>query len=385
MRTGEVGVLRWYKDRDFWKRAAIAFWLSLGSMWLVYEVLDYFTLPLPWSLSSSFPFFVAVSLFIALCRMIASLAASLALATGARQPAEHPSDSILAMMKDAESNSRWGEIIKLGSALSEVLWYTSRKKLRVEIGHFLEVAARQTNNYETLARTLIEDLGNTIMGLGDVNQGINYIKQGIEVAEVHDFHFLTARGYRNLANCYSYKGQSARARAALADASAATRKISSPREKLEADGAIAYAESKISLTDAEYPDAIAHLDRAVRIYSDLADRFPETANANRDRLVKIHREKGVIYLKIGTNDAQDAAYASCQTGLQLAQATNNYDNIVRCCCIMADILLGKGAVPAAEGIMNIAAKNISKIDTPSIVVEHNEVTRRLMNAKQALA
>lgn len=79
----------------------------------------------------------------------------------------------------------------------------------------------------------------------------------------------------------------------------------------------------------------------MQIYSDLANQFPETTNTNKDRLVKIYREKGVIYLKIGTNDAQDAAYASCQTGLQLAQATNNYDNIVRCCCIMANILAGK--------------------------------------------
>ncbi len=238
------------------------------------------------------------------------------------------------MMKDAESNSRWAEIIKLGTALSEVLWYTSRKRLRVEVGHFLEVAARQTDDYETLARTLIEDLGNTIMGLGDVGQGISYIKQGIKVAEEHSLNYLVSRGYRNLANCYSFKGDTGNARRALTSAIAAAQQVQSSREKLEAIGAIEYAESKVAYTDDKYQEAIDHLDAAVQAYSDLAQQFPETSQTNKDRLVKIYREKGVIYLKMGTPETRDRAYASCQAGLRLAQAAQNYDNIVRCCYIM---------------------------------------------------
>jgi tetratricopeptide (TPR) repeat protein len=377
--------LTWYKDVKFWRGAFLAFWISLASMWLIYEILNYFSINLPWSLQKSLPFFVAASLLIAVTRIIAKLSESLALATQSQRPADVPSDSILAMMKDAESNSRWGEIIKLGSALSEVLWYTSRKKLRIEVGHFLEVAARQTNDNETLARTLIEDLGNTIMGLGEVNQGISYIKQGIKVAEDNGLSFLLSRGYRNLANCYSFKGETAKARAALAKASAAAQSISSPREKVEANGAIAYARSKIAFIDGEYQEAIIALGETLNIYSNLAQQFPETAAANKDRIVKIHREKGLIYLKMGTPEAQDQAYGSCQTGLQLAQATQNYENIVRCCCLMAQILLDKGAIPAAEGIMNIAANNVSKIDTPAIIDDYNRVNRRLVNARTAVA
>lgn len=373
----------WYKDRNFWKGILIAFWASLAAMWLIYEILDYFKVSLPWSLQASLPFFIAAALLVAMARTITALSAKLSLATRPTPVKEASSDSILSMMKDAESNSRWGEIIKLGTALSEVLWYTSRKKLRVEVGHFLEVAARQTDNHEALANTLIEDLGNTIMGLGDVNQGISYIQQGIEVAEAHGLHFLAARGYRNLANCYSFKGESARARAALTKAHAEAQQIREPQKKMEAAGAIVYAESKLAFTDGKFPEAIARLDEVARIYSDLARQFPETATKNNDRIVKIHREKGVVYLRMGTPDAQDKAYASCQTGLRLAQATQNYDIIVRCCCIMARILLDKAAVPAAEGMMNIAANNIAKIDTPAIIEEYHNVNRRLINARQA--
>ncbi|MGC4759260.1 tetratricopeptide repeat protein [Micromonospora trifolii] len=373
----------WYRDFKFWKGTFLAFWISLASMWLIYEILDHFSVKLPWSLQRSLPFFVLLSLLVAVMRIIGELSGRLALAAQSQRPAHVPSDSILAMMKDAESNSRWGEIIKLGSALSEVLWYTSRKKLRIEVGHFLEVAARQTNNNETLARTLIEDLGNTTMGLGEVNQGITYIKQGIKVAEDNGLPFLASRGYRNLANCYSFKGDTGKARAALAKASVATQSIGSQREQLEANGAIAYAKSKIAFTDGDYEDALAALDETLKIYSDVALQFPETAAANKDRIVKIHREKGVIYLEVGTPEALDQAYVSCQTGLQLAQATQNYETIVRCCCLMAQILLGKEAISAAEGIMNIAANNVSKIDTPAVIDDYNRVNRRLVNARTA--
>lgn len=383
VRRRDTNVLAWYRPSKFWRSALISFWVSLGSLWSIYAILNYFKVKLPWSLGTSLPFFIAASIVVAMARIIVTLSNNLATAIQSRQPVPMHNDSIIDMMKDAESNSRWGEIIKLGTALSEALWYTSRKRLRVDVGHFLEVAARQTNNHEILARTLIDDLGNTIMGLGDVNQGISYIKQGIKIAEENGLHYLIARGYRNLANCYSFKGDTASARRALANASAAAQQIPSQREQLDAIGAIKYAESKIAYTDGKYQEAIDQLNSAIQIYSDLAKQFPETSDANKDRLVKIHREKGVIYLKMGAPDSQDKAYASCQVGLQLAQVSQNYDEIVRCCCLMASILLDKDAVPTAEGMMNIASNNIARIDTPSIIDEYNRVSRRLINASQS--
>lgn len=100
------------------------------------------------------------------------------------------SDSIIAMLKEAEAHSRWREIIKIGSSLSDVLWFTSRKKLRVAIGHFVEVAAQQLNDTYTLSSTLIEDLGNTLLGLGKPDKGIGYIKRGIEVAKDSNYFFF---------------------------------------------------------------------------------------------------------------------------------------------------------------------------------------------------
>lgn len=374
---------RWYRDSVLHRSAAIIFVGTLGGLLLLYQGLDMFKVKLPFDTGTSALIFFLIAVIVTLIRVVDRLAVINAELANRPREAQVPApDSILQMMKDAESNSRWAEIIKLGNALSEVLWYTSRKRLRIDVGHFLEVAARQTGDVETLARTLIEDLGNTIMGMGDPAQGIAYITQGIKIAEENGLHALTARGYRNLANSYSLRGDTKAAGAALAKAYTFANMLANDSDKLEALGSIAYAQSKIYRGNGEYEKALGSLDEAIQHYTALQNAYPNTAASNKDRLVKIFREKGVIHLKTNSPDAQDNAYENCQAGLRIAQETQNHDNIVRCCSLMADILLGKGAIPAAEGLMNIAAKSIARIDSPGVLDEYNLINRKLLNAKQ---
>lgn len=374
----------WYRDRPFIKMVAITVASSFAALFTLFEIPAWFHLYTPPAdLSILVVFYAVAAILITLVRVIIVLAGNLAESRNLAGELVGNEDSILSMMKDAESNSRWGEIIKLGNALSEFLWYTSRKKLRVEIGHFVEVAARQSNDTETLARTLIEDLGNTIMTLGDVNQGLTYIKQGINVAEASGHDYLVFRGYRNLANCYSFKKETPNATAALIAAQAAADRLPDERQRIEALGALEYSRCKVFESTGDYAQAIAALDAAVLHYADLRDRYPSTARSNHDRMVKVYREKAVVYLKMNTETARDLAYEACQTGLNLAQAAQNYENIVRCSCIMAKLLLDKDAVPAAEGVMNIAAKNIAKVDQPALLDEFNRVNRRIVNARHS--
>ena len=377
-----ASLTRWYKDPNLYRSVAIFFLGTLGGLLLLYQGFDMFKVELPLDLTTSLIVFLLIATIVTLIRVIDMLAAQNHVMREMPEEAQPPSqDSIIQMMKDAESNSRWAEIIKLGNALSEVLWYTSRKRLRMEVGHFLEVAARQTGDYETLSRTLIEDLGNTIMGMGDPVQGIAYITQGIKIAEDHNLQSLVVRGYRNLANSYSLRGDTTAASESLAKARQSVASLPSDKEKLEALGSIAYAQSKIHRGNGDYVKALAALDEAIQHYDELQASYPHTAASNKDRLVKIYREKGVLHLKSNARDSQDLAYESCQAGLKIAQETQNHDNIVRCCSLMTEILLGKGAIPAAEGLMNIASKSISRIDSPSVLDEYNLANRKLLNAK----
>ena len=99
--------------------------------------------------------------------------------------------------------------------------------------------------------------------------------------------------------------------------------------------------------------------------------------------MKIYREKGAIYLVMNTENSIDRAYDSLSMGLKLARETMNYENIVKCCNMLAKILIDKNAIDAAEGMMNIAKECINKIDSPSIVNEYNEVMRKLEFEKYA--
>ncbi|MCI8508468.1 MAG: hypothetical protein HFJ06_07920 [Lachnospiraceae bacterium] len=380
-----IQIRKWFIRHQLAVKLLIWLLASFFGLFSIYEILDYFKVNFIYIFLNPIIIFICISIIVTLIRAIVYLIQNIpsSLSNSTNEYIDDK-DSLIEMLKDAESHSRWTEIIKIGSALSDVLWFTSRKKLRVAIGHFVEVAATQIDDKYTLSTTLIEDLGNTIMGLGKVDEGIKYIERGIEVAEECNFYFLIMRGYRNLANCYSLKGDSTKATVYLTNAEAATNNIADEIKKYEALGAIEYARCKVYKTDKRYDDAIKALDDSISSYKKLSNKYPETEKRNNDRLVKIYREKGAIYLAMNTENSIDRAYDSLTAGLKLARETMNYENIIKCCNMLAKILIDKNAIDAAEGMMNIAKECINKIDTPSIVNEYNEVIRKLEFEKYAV-
>ncbi len=373
----------WYKAHQL-ITAPIA-WMIVSFLGLfgIYEAFDYFSINFLDSLVKPFVLIISISLILALVRLVAYL-----LIHYPKLPIEIANsavenDSIIEMLKEAESHSRWAEIIKIGSSLSDVLWFTSRKKLRIAIGHFVEVAAQQTNDLQVLSETLIEDLGNTYLGLGKPNKGITYINRGIKIAESNNFQFLIMRGYRNLSCCYSYKNDPPNALTYLVKAESAASKITDPIKKLEALGAIEYARCKVFKKEGDFAAAISTLDTAISHYNMLSQQYPDTKKRNDDRLVKVYREKGSLFLSMSTDEATDNAYDSLMLGLKLAQETLNYDNIIVCCTLLAEIQIKRGAFEAAEGMVNIAKACVEKIDTPLIIDDYKQIVRKLEIEKYA--
>lgn len=367
-------------DIEIYFKLAIYFVLSFIGLFSVHEVLEHFNIQFFSSLVKPWITFLLLSIIIALIRYIVFLLTTVPKTGNESQVINADSDSLVEMLKDAEAHSRWAEIIKIGSALSEVLWFTSRKNLRVIIGHFIEVAATQLKDNETLASTLIEDLGNTVMGLGNPDKGIEYIKNGIEIAEKNNYHFLIMRGYRNLANCYAMKNDATNSEKYLEKAIIATNNITNESQKLEALGGIEYARCKTFEHSNKFDDALNALDTCIKHYTMLSQKYPETKSRNLDRLVKVYREKGVIYLK---ENRLDKAKSALFEGLRRAQETLNHENIVRCCTMIVKIQLESGELQPAEGILNIAKLHIDKIDTPAIKKEYNEISRKLEIEKES--
>ena len=134
--------------------------------------------------------------------------------------AQKKSDSIMDMLTYANDNKQYSEVIKIGTSVSDVLWSTSRKELRIKVGTMVaaaafEVAAMSTNETDIdyanriRAKTLIEDIGNTKMCLheNNISDAIIAIQDGLELAREHSYFYEAVRGYRNLANCYALKAR----------------------------------------------------------------------------------------------------------------------------------------------------------------------------------
>jgi len=373
----------WYKEHQLFTTPIVWLIASFVGLFGVYEVFDYFNIKFLDKLTKPFVLLLLISIILALGRAVVYLLEHYPKLATEISKELLENDSIIAMLKEAESHSRWAEIIKIGSSLSDVLWFTSRKKLRIAIGHFVEVAAQQSNDLYVLSTTLIEDLGNTYLGLGKPDKGIAYINRGIKIAENNNYPFLIMRGYRNLSCCYSYKNDPTKALTYLKQAEAAAETITDPIQKLEALGAIEYARCKVYKKEGQFIEAVSTLDTAITHYNTLSQQHPDTKKRNDDRLVKVYREKGALYLSMNTEEATDNAYDSLMRGLKLAQETLNYDNIIVCCTFLADIQIKRGAFEAAEGMVNIAKACIDKIDTPSIIDDFNKIVRKLEVEKYA--
>ncbi len=356
----------------------IIFFISLGGLYGIQEILDHFKIDLLNKITNSFVVFLLISLVFSLLRYIIFLFGIIHEKENINTQKEPSEDSIIEMLKHAQAHQRWTEIIKIGSALSEVLWFTSRKKVRVEIGRIIEVAATQVNDSKVLATTLIEDIGNTELGLGDPTSGIKHIKQGIQIAEENNYDFLVVRGYRNLACCYAFKDDVANCNSALIKAYNVANAISDESQKLEALGATAYAKSKLFKHKGNYTDAIKALDESIDYYEQLGQLHPETQNKNKDRLVKVYREKGIIYLS--DNNVEEAK-KSLFTGLRMAEETSNYENIVRCCVLLSEIMIENDELSAVDGMLQIAKEYIDKIDTESVKKDFEKISTEYLVRK----
>lgn len=372
--------------KSFWFKPLIYFVGSFVGIYGIIEVLDYFKINFIQSILKPLIFVLLISIIVALLKCIHDII-ELIPSDSEVMDIESENDSLVEMLREAERHSRWAEIIKIGSAMSTVLWYTSRKKLRLVIGQFVEVAATQLNDNETLAATLIEDIGNTTMVLGYPDQGIEFIKRGISIAETYHYDYLITRGYRNLANSYAFKKDPDKSAECLSKAEIAAAKITDEAKRLEALGGIEYARCKTEEKRNNYQGAIKALDKSIQYYDELSNKYPETKSLNKDRLVKVYREKGsVLYKQRQYSDAK----ASLYDGLRSAQETQNHENIVRCCILIVKIQLESSpsldtsSIKAIEGIIDIAKQHIDKTDIPFIRQEFNDICKKVDFEKESM-
>jgi tetratricopeptide (TPR) repeat protein len=300
------------------------------------------------------------------------------------------SDSIMEILNSAQPS----EVIKVGTALSDVLWTTSRKELRIKVGEKVRAAAKtlaadahskdeKKEARRIEAHVMIEDIGNTTMCLNhkNVDSAIRYIQEGLRIANNHGFHYESARGHRNLANCYALKEDNDAANNELEKAKEAMEKILNEKEKAQIAFDISYAQAKI-YRNTNRQEAINALKQCLAIY-EMQDTAAKLSYA--DRVVKIYREMGVIYQLMHKEHYN--TIDAFETARKFATERQNHEDIVRCCTALINLHVNHyspGLDGCIEGHISEAEKHINKVDTIEHIQEFNKAKNAWEEKKKTL-
>ena len=245
-------------------------------------------------------------------------------------------DSITKIIDNAYDEGRYDEVVKIGYALSNALWYCGRHELRMYIGSKVELAAIEIGDSYVRSQTLIEDLGNgRIEVKQEIDSAIKYIREGIEIAKAHNYIYLLARGHRNLACAYLLQYYQTgldvkieKAKSHLDEAKSWCEQIADCKDKLDAEGSYYYAEYKYYSNMKRLADSIQSLIQAKEKYDQLST-YPEHHSLAFDRLIKIQRELGKCYLKDDDPGNNVEGKSLLLKSMEMFAKQNDYSNALR--------------------------------------------------------
>jgi tetratricopeptide (TPR) repeat protein len=226
-------------------------------------------------------------------------------------------DSLLHYIESAYENERWTEVIKIGSALSEPLWYTGKFEIRMKIGKLFEDAALHANNTEARIGALLDDLGWTKYRL-NIRGAIQDIEKGLQLAIENRMPYFIAKGHRHL--CHIYAAMPNRigdAEKQYQKAKAQIDSITDTVKRNETYGNVEYAHARLLDAKGKFKEALKAIENSIAHYK---------LNNDLDRLVKMYNFKGRIILKLGN---RSDAIEMFKAGQKLAVEISNNVNIIR--------------------------------------------------------
>ena len=292
----------------------------------------------------SFLIYVFCSIILGLLRIIDWLDSQIPVSV-----ASEPEEPLIDIISKADREKRYNQVIFLGNVISDYLWYCGKKELRIKIASFLLSASEKKNDRYTHARVLIEDLGNTyteIEGRENTKKAIYNINEGIKIANENNFHYLSARGYRNLACVYAYKYSLSnkesshdldQAKKCLEAGRKYLDKIADPWQKTDAEAALLYAECRVLQNSGENVKASGALKKAIDLYKQYTDDSEKGIIA-KERLKKVFRELGYIFIDdnkaennennnaISREERRDAGFELLINALDICEEDNDVSN-----------------------------------------------------------
>ncbi|MGR3302731.1 MAG: tetratricopeptide repeat protein [Candidatus Scalindua sp.] len=208
-------------------------------------------------------------------------------------------------------------ILRLGVPLGRPLWLEGLYEALVEIGKIIEDAALKLGKIEAQVQALIDDIGWTLVAIGELDEAEKYILRGIDVASNNDLDYYAAKGYRHLGGVELQKNKPAKALSWLNMAEEATKTIINIKLKTEMLAGIRYGQVEVFLR-------VDNLDEAQSAISEYEQMFLESGD--KSRAVKAYAQRGKICEQ---QDNYLEAMDWYRKGLKAAEDLDRKDEIIR--------------------------------------------------------
>lgn len=280
------------------KKVLLAFWLSIGSLWLILEVAGYLGFALlqghKWYGLIGFCVIGLIITFFMLWRE-----GHIIILFDFEKPIR-TKYKVIDDIQEAYEKKKYDTVVMLGNGLSRNLFLEGHYRLRYDVGVLVEEAASKIGDNNSKCAALIDYIGWSLVLLKSIDnsRAITYIKHGIEVAQSVSHNYWVAKGIRHLA--------------------------------------------AIDIIDKNYQDAITKLDQTL-IY---ADKISE-ADEKDEMTAGIYYDYALAYYYLGQFDESSKF---CQMSRELRELSRDKSRICRMFALEGKIQEAKNNLPMAKDI-----------------------------------
>ena len=246
-------------------------------------------------------------------------------------------EALSTVLEKLNDEKDYAVVIRLGSAVSRVLWIAGQYRHRISIGEIIFSATCKLENFYEKARVQIDDIGWTYFVIKEIKMAIENIRTGLSDAQKINDSYLIAKAYRHLSGIYLFQKSYHGADESIRKAKEAAKKIPDPVKKKEMLAGIEYShiEIQLSMNKDNLPSLLEMAQKVLEEYVEIYDL---------ERRAKSHSQIGKIYLLKG--DLQ-MAISSFTSGLGIAEKSCRRDEIIKC-------LMGLAVTYRKRGDMNKA-------------------------------
>lgn len=261
---------------------------------------------------------------------------------------EEPSNlaiSLLEVVEKLYSEKHYKDAVRLAPQISRALWLSGNYSERVKIGKLVEDAAAKTNSPKQQVSALIDDIGWTLVVMGDLLNAEENINNGIKKALNHSLYYLAAKGERHLAGVASKKGDKKNILKHLNKAIEYADKIEDFEDSSEMKASLHLAKAEYLLEMKKPAEALKSAELSKGCYENLKDQS--------ERELKTHSRLGNIYLHLDKlQEAKDEFNKGYQKalGIRKDEVGNNLIGLSRICILKREYSKAKESLIEAKSI-----------------------------------